>query len=150
MNTNRASKSDENFVRAFEAFEIKPGEFSHRCHLRMAYTYLCKLDTETTCLRLRHLLCGFLAHNGIKPSTKYHETMTRAWTLAVRHFMTQSPNTKSAEEFIDGNPGLLYSEVMMKHYSREVLHSDAARSRFVEPDLIPIPWHDDDSVETKV
>ena len=37
----------------------------------------------TGCARTLH---AFLACHGITPA-KYHETITRAWILAVRHFM---------------------------------------------------------------
>ncbi|MCH7639980.1 MAG: hypothetical protein IH855_11050 [Bacteroidetes bacterium] len=45
----------------------------------------------------------------------------------------------SAESFIEQNPELLDSKIMMTHYSAEVLISDEARTQFVEPDLDPIP-----------
>ena len=47
----------------------------------------------------------------------------------------------SAESFIDQNPEMLDSNIMMTHYSAEVLFSNEARARFVEPDLEPIPQH---------
>ena len=37
---------------------------------------------------------------------------------------------------------LLDSKIMMTHYSAEVLFSDEARARFVEPNLSPIPRYD--------
>jgi protein-S-isoprenylcysteine O-methyltransferase Ste14 len=45
----------------------------------------------------------------------------------------------SADAFMDLNPKLLDSGIMMTHYSAEVLFSPAARAAFVEPDLTPIP-----------
>ena len=75
----------------------------------------------------------------MEPSSKYHETMTQAWVLAVRHFMDSTLGTSSALEFIDANPKLLDTEIMMTHYSKDVLFSDMARGSFVEPNLVPIP-----------
>lgn len=144
---NLATTEDREFVRKLEAFEIEPADFNHRSHIRMAYTYLCDHDTKATCLRVRRVLCGLLSHNDIKPSAKYHETMTKAWALTVRHFMDGTPNTTSADEFIDANPKLLDTEIMKTHYSKELLFSDIARNCFVEPDLAPIPHYDGDFIE---
>ncbi len=89
---------------------------------------------------MREALLAFLEHNGVDPS-KYHDTMTRAWTLAVRHFMEATSSQDSADWFIEHNPKMLDSKIMMTHYSAQVLFSDEARAGFVEPDLDPIPRH---------
>ncbi len=39
----------------------------------------------------------------------------------------------------DNNPRLLDAKIMMTHYSAEVLFSEEARARFVEPNISPIP-----------
>jgi hypothetical protein len=49
--------------------------------------------------------------------------------------------SSSANQFIDKNPGMLDTKIMMSHYSAEVLFSDQARTLFVPPDLDPIPRH---------
>ncbi|MEM7434805.1 MAG: hypothetical protein AAF436_06600 [Myxococcota bacterium] len=134
-----ASEQDKSFIEALEAFELAPGDFDHRAHLRMAYAYLCEHDATTTCCKIREALRGLLAHAGIEPSTKYHETMTQAWVLAVRHFMACTPTTKSAAEFLEANPELLDTRIMSTHYSREALFSNVARRSFVPPDRASIP-----------
>jgi hypothetical protein len=53
--------------------------------------------------------------------------------------MQRSPAARSADAFIEANPALLDTRIMLTHYSRERLFSDAARREFVEPDLAPIP-----------
>lgn len=115
--------------------------FDHRAHVRLAYTYLAETDADTATSRMRTALLDFLRHHGI-PITKYHETMTRAWILAVRHFMETSPGSGSADAFIESNPRLLDARIMMTHYSTQLLFSDEARAEFVEPDLGPIPRHE--------
>ncbi len=128
------------FRRAFEAGAFAPADFSHRQHVRLAYVYLVDSDVNLALDRMRAALVCFLSHHGI-PATKYHETLTRAWILAVHHFMHRSPDASSADDFIDRNPMLLDSKIMLTHYSADLLFSDAARSGFVEPDLDPIPRH---------
>ena len=104
-----------------------------------AYVYLAEFDTEAAYLRMRDALAAFLAHHGVDPA-KYHDTLTRAWILAVRHFMEKA-DAESAESFIDQHPEMLDSKIMLTHYSAEVLFSDEARAAFVQPDLEPIPRH---------
>jgi hypothetical protein len=140
MLKHELSDEDREFRRAFEAGAFAPADFSHRQHVRLAYVYLVDCDVNLALDRMRAALVCFLSHHGI-PATKYHETLTRAWILAVHHFMHRSPEASSADDFIDRNPMLLDSKIMLTHYSAGLLFSDAARAEFVEPDLDPIPRH---------
>ena len=90
---------------------------------------------------MRRALRRLLDHNGVAP-TKYHETMTRAWLLAVRHFMSRCSESNSADSFMKSDPRMLDSKIMMTHYSAELIFSDEAREQFVQPDLSPIPDHE--------
>ena len=141
MLKHELSQSDRDFRMAFEAGAYAPADFSHRAHVRLAYVYLADSDVNLALERMRAALVAFLCKHDI-PASKYHETLTRAWLLAVRHFMEGSPPAPSAEAFIEGNPSLLDSKIMMTHYSAEVLFSDEARTKFVGPDLDPIPKYD--------
>jgi hypothetical protein len=134
------SSSDREFRMAFEAGAFTPADFSHRAHVRLGYVYLADSDVDLALERMRAALVSFLSHHGI-PASKYHETLTRAWILAVHHFMHRSPEATSADDFIDRNPMLLDTKIMLTHYSAGLLFSDAARAEFVEPDLDPIPRH---------
>lgn len=131
-----STDDDLAFRTAFESCQV--AEFDHRAHVRLAYVYLAEHDTDTAFQRMRDALRGFLAHRDNDPS-KYHDTLTRAWIMAVRHFMDRTPSASSADAFIDQNPKLLDAGIMMTHYSAEVLFSPEARAGFVEPDLDSIP-----------
>ena len=137
MEPHELSQEDRSFQSAFEGCTVTPTQFNHEAHLRLAYGYLVEYDVESAVQRMREALLNFLEHNGI-PRSKFHETVTRAWVLAVRHFMNRSTSTSSAD-FIAKNPELLDSKIMLTHYSASVLFSSDARSSFVEPDLDPIP-----------
>ena len=132
------SPDDRRFLEAFEACNIAPEAFDHPAHVRLAYIYLCEHAVDAAVVRMKDALLGFLAHNGIDPG-KYHETITRAWVMAVAHFMHESSPCDSAATFMARNPRLLDSQIMLKHYSAEVLFSPAARREFVQPDVRPIP-----------
>jgi hypothetical protein len=136
------SQSDRDFRAAFEAGAYAPADFSHRAHVRLAYVYLADWSVDIALERMRAALIGFLSRHQI-PASKYHETLTRAWALAVDHFMHRTPESSSADDFIDRNPVLLDSRIMLTHYIAGLLFSEGARAEFVEPDLDPIPRHQD-------
>jgi hypothetical protein len=137
---HKATPEDQAFARAFEACQIAPGAFDHAAHVRLAYVYLCEGRVDAAVDRMKQALLAFLAHLGVGPS-KYHETITRAWVMAVSHFMDESAACESAAAFMTLNPRLLDSRIMLKHYSAEVLFSPRAREEFVPPDVRPIPRH---------
>ncbi len=145
MEWHQLSAQDSEFRSAFEAGSVAPSEFNHAAHVRLAYIYLVEGDTDSAVRKMRESLLAFLEHNGIPPG-KFHETLTRAWVLAVQHFMNVSGNksgSTSADDFIAKNAELLDTRIMLTHYSASVLFSADARESFVEPDLDPIPQPND-------
>jgi len=137
MESHELSQDDRDFRSAFESCAVAPSRFNHEAHVRLAYIYLVESDVDSAVQRMRESLLRFIEHNRIPPS-KFHETITRAWVLAVRHFMNKSSST-SFQDFIAKSPVLLDSKIMLTHYSASVLFSSDARASFVEPDLDPIP-----------
>ena len=135
---NHTSDEDRDFRRQLESLQWPPSEFNHRLHVRLAYIYLCDKTQEDAFHAMRDWTFRYLSHHEIDPA-KYNETLTRAWMLAVRHFMARTPFSTSADDFIEKNPTILDSGIMMTHYSKCLLYSDKARRAFVEPDLDPIP-----------
>jgi hypothetical protein len=134
------SSEDRDFLNAFEACRVAPESFDHAAHVRLAYIYLCECPVDSAALRMREALLAFLAQHGIG-SGKYHETITRAWIMAVAHFMNESVPCESAAAFMARNSRLLDSKIMLRHYSAEVLFSPEARQAFVQPNVQPIPEH---------
>jgi hypothetical protein len=131
---------DRQFLSAFEHCTLSPAAFRHRDHVRLAFIYLTLHDADTALSAMRSGLQRFLAHVGA-PASKYHETITRAWLLAVEHFMREAGPVASFDQFAAAAPRLFVRGAMETHYTRELLSSDEARQRFVEPDLQPIPPH---------
>ncbi len=140
MVIHNLSAADRRFRAAFEAFRLSPAQFNHRAHLHIAYIYLVEHPDEAAFAQFRTTLLQFLGFHGVDVS-KYHETLTGAWILALRHFMEKSAPASSFEAFIEENPVLMDSRIMLTHYSRELLFSPEARQQFLEPDLSPIPRH---------
>lgn len=135
------SEEDYRFKERVEKLVLAAAEFDHKAHLRLAYIYLSGNSVSKSVDLMRHALHGLLEHAGIEPSEKYHETLTKAWILAVCHFMKCSAGSSSSEHFLKENEVLLNPKVMLTHYSESVLFSKDARVKFIEPDLEQIPRH---------
>ncbi|MEP4485506.1 MAG: hypothetical protein ABJ013_07760 [Halioglobus sp.] len=135
------SEADREFKNRVESCNFPVAEFDHKAHIRLAYVYLAENSTVETVHLVRDTLTALLRHAGVDPSQKYHETLTEAWVLAVSHFMRNTDDSQSADDFIKKNTAMLDSKIMMTHYSPEILFSDEARKAFVEPNLDPIPRH---------
>ena len=134
----RLSHEDKRFRDDFESGAIAPEQFSHREHIRLAYIYLCKGGLDEAYARTKEAIQSLLQRNHID-SAKYHETLTLAWLKAVRYFMGNTASADSAAQFIEQNPRLLDSKIMLTHYSPETLFSDEARAKLIDPDIEPIP-----------
>lgn len=132
------SAADQAFQRDFERGAVSPGDFTHRQHLRLAYTYLVQRGTvDAAYAAIRDAIQGFLKHHGVD-AAHYHETLTRAWTEAVAQFMQRCEQAASADAFLDASAPLLDSNALLTHYTAATLFSDAARQQFVPPDIAPI------------
>ena len=130
--------SDRELLDAFESCALPAAQFRHRDHVRLAFIYVALHDLDTALDLMRSGLHRFLANAGA-PSSKYHETITRAWLLAVQHFMREAGPVGSFEVFAARSPRLFAPGAMETHYTRELLESEEARRRFIEPDHEPIP-----------
>lgn len=135
---HKCSDDDIKFKHEFENCDLSPSKFNHTGHIRLAYIYLVYNDDDAAYELMRDSLIRFITHNDVDIS-KFHETITRAWILAVRHFMENDSGSNCANTFIENNPEMLDKNIMMTHYSTELLFSDEARQKFINPDLDPIP-----------
>lgn len=135
---NSVSSADRAFRSDFEAGTLKPAAFGHREHLRLAYVHIAEYGLRGASESFPRSLRAFLKRHDVDPG-KYHETLTQAWLLAVRHFMDRAGDAVCADDFLSRSPALLDRDLMLTHYSRERLFCEEARMRFLEPDLDPIP-----------
>lgn len=142
MSDHHLSADDIVLRSAFESGALPAAKFDHRAHVVVAYCYLATEGVDAAEESMRRGLRRYLEHHRIDPA-KYHETLTRAWILAVWHFMQRTGSTVSADDLIQRNPLLLDARIMLTHYSADLLFSTEARRKFVEPDLDPIPRHPD-------
>lgn len=132
------SKEDREFRRRVDGGQFPVADFDHRAHLRLAYVHRIEGGPDQALDRMRTSILGLLEQAGINPSTKYHETLTGAWVLVVDRALTEGPGCRSADDFIERHPELLDTRLLQRHYSPERLFSQAARERFLPPDLAPL------------
>jgi hypothetical protein len=125
--------NDEQFLARFERHALE--SFTHRDHVRLAFAYARRGGVEAAVQGARRIR-GFAEAAGAP--RKYHETMTVGWARVVAHLAVQWP-ALGFGEFVAAHPQLDRRDLLLSHYSRDLLFSDAARARFVEPDLLPLP-----------
>ena len=126
--------TDETFLARFEAASLD--SFGHRDHLRVAFAYARRGGVEHAVARARAGLRRLAAAHG-EPG-RYHETLTTAWARVVGHYALRA-REDDFDAFLAAHPRLLERDLLSAHYSGERLFSDAARTAFVEPDLVALP-----------
>jgi hypothetical protein len=127
---------DAGFLEPLRDVLSSADRFGHREHVSLAWRYTALADRQTAerwmCQAIHHLAS---AHG---MPEKYHETLTIAWTRIVGAHL-RPEGRASFDEFITCHPALLNKGLPERHFSRELLWSDGARARWVEPDLQPLP-----------
>jgi predicted enzyme related to lactoylglutathione lyase len=132
---------DQRFLQQFEDRSLPLAGWHHRQHIKVAYLYLRKYELAEAG---QHVADGIRAYNAAHqiadtPTSGYHETMTQAWLRLVDFVLRQYGPAESADDFFDAHPELWQSKTLRLFYSREQFMSAEAKTRFVEPDLAPLP-----------
>ena len=124
--------TDTDFARAFERGDVPPSEFTHRSHIRLAWVYLQEGPSfDTAVRRVRDGIRQFAAAAG--KADKYHETMTVGW-MTVLAAARDRVGAVSFDELLRLAPELADKDLLLRHYTRDRLFSDAARDAWVPPD----------------
>lgn len=128
--------SDDQFLATFERGEFAGDAFPHRAHLRMAWLYVTDLGPDAAIRRAADGIRNLARRNG-RPAL-YHDTLTRAWVYLVAAAIAHHRPATFAE-LLARHPQLLDKQLLLLHYSRDLLTSARARATWIAPDLIPIP-----------
>jgi len=116
--------NDATFVAALESGSLPKELMNHAAHLRLALIY--RGEPE----KAREVLLRYVDKVGAH--VKYNETLTWFWLKAV--------NAHEGDLAALLETPLADTNLPMRHWSPEVLWSDAARAGWVEPDLRPLPF----------
>lgn len=137
------SQDDRAFRRRVDGGRFPVADFDHRAHIRLAYVHAVEAGREDALERMKASILGLLAQAGVDPSTKYHETVTRAWLAVVIQAVEADNDVRCADDFIERHPELLHTDRIERHYSPARLYGEQARVRFLAPDrepLIALRW----------
>jgi hypothetical protein len=116
--------NDADFIAALESGTLPKPLMDHSAHLRLALIF--RGEPE----RAREVLLKYIERVGAQ--VKYNETLTWFWLRAVNAHEGDLPELLRSQ--------LADTNLPMRHWSPELLWSDAARAGWVEPDLRPLPF----------
>jgi hypothetical protein len=129
--------SDAEFAQAFLHGALPPERFHHRDHLRLAWFLIRERGFDEAARVIAAGIRRFAAQHG-QPE-KYHETMTQFWVRVTGHHAAARPDIADFDAFLAVFPTLLDTSLPYRHWQRETMTSEAARARWVEPDLLSLP-----------
>ena len=137
--------ADPELTAALPAITGTEGKFGHRQHIHLAFwavrRYGMPAATDRVCDWIRHLA----AYQRVPQ--KYHYTVSRAWMELVAHHAAAEPGCSDFDAFADRYPALLNKRLLSRHYRSATLASPQARRGWIEPDLDPFPWPDQDRID---
>ena len=124
-------------VRSFEDATVSRDVWKHAEHLVVALYYLTLHDLDTAYAKMKSGILNLLVKGFDVDLTKempYHETVTLFWMRVVAEYNA----AKNGASLLEKANDVAYKwdkDYPLKFYSRELLFSDEARARFVEPDI---------------
>jgi hypothetical protein len=128
--------SDDEFLSALRDGSLPPAQFNHMGHLRLGWICLQRLAPDDAVALVCSTIASYAASLGA--ATKFHRTMSEALLHIMR---AAGAHATTWDRFVAANPALAANAraLLARHYSDALLASDAARQRFVAPDLAPLP-----------
>jgi len=136
--------TDEELLACFENCTLDFGEWNHRAHVRVAYSYLARHPFEVALDRIREGIKAYNASQGVEegPTSGYNETTTVAFAhliAATHRAYGEVMPTSTGDEFCDTHPQLMSPKILRLYYSPAQRMSRDAKTTFVPPDLAPLP-----------
>ena len=135
---------DRELLAQFESRTLPFAQWTHRAHVKVAFLYLRECGFDAALDRLR---TGIKSYNGANnvpdtPTSGYNETTTHAFLHLIHATMRaygEVVPTPDAEAFCNAHPQLQHRHALRLFYSRQRRMHPDAKTRFVEPDLAPLP-----------
>jgi hypothetical protein len=135
---------DAELVRQFEACSLPFDQWTHRAHVRVAYTYLQRYPFKEALARIEPNIKRYNAANNVPegPTSGYNQTTTQALLHLIAAVMSAYAKThpvKNGDEFCDVHPQLMTKHALRFFYSPARRMEPRTKTEFVEPDLAPLP-----------
>ncbi|TMA41764.1 MAG: hypothetical protein E6J82_11340 [Deltaproteobacteria bacterium] len=115
---------DAAFIDALKSGTLPNHQMNHAAHLRLALVFRGQPE------KAREILLKYVVRVGAQ--VKYNETLTWFWLRAVNAHEGDLPALLRTQ--------LADTNLPLRHWSPELLWSDAARAQWVEPDLEPLTF----------
>lgn len=130
--------TDDEFLRSVLDASLPAGSFHHRDHLRLAWLVVRRHGADVAPAIVGHAIRHFAETH--RQAALYHQTMTEFWVRAVAHHVHERPDLDEFDRFLEAFPGLLERDLPLRHWTRPVLFTPAARARWEGPDVRPVPF----------
>ncbi len=135
---------DATLIRRFEDRTLPFDQWTHRCHVKVAWIYLSRHGLDEAIVRMRAGVKAYNAANDVPegPLTGYDETTTVAFMHIVHATMEAygaSHPVSGADAFCDTHPQLMTKHVLRLFYSPAQRIRPEAKTTFVPPDLTAFP-----------
>jgi len=132
----------EDLAKRFREVSLPRAEWTHEAHLAVGLWHVREFGAAEALERLRSGIRQLNEANGTANTTQggYHETITRAYVELLAQFLNRySPDIALAPILTDLlASGLAHRDALLAFYSRDCLHSAAARLAWAEPNLSPL------------
>lgn len=136
--------SDAEFLEQFERCTLPFDQWTHWAHVKAAFLYLRKNNFAAALQKMRAGIKAYNQANQVPDGSMqgYNETTTHAMLCLIHATMVaygEEFPTPDADSFCDTHPQLMSKHVLRLFYSPERRMHPDAKTRFVEPDLAPLP-----------
>jgi hypothetical protein len=134
---SETSRTDAEFLAAFEDTTLPRPEWTHAAHLRMAYLYLRDRSLEQA---LPRICDGIRKYNAAQGNfTGYNECVTVAFARIVAARLAADPSP-TFDAFAQANPDLFAEGIglLLRYYGYPVWKNPESRERFIEPEVLPL------------
>lgn len=110
--------------------------FGHREHIHLTWLAVRRHGTAAAVALVSDGIQRTARYAGAPQ--KYHATVSRAWVELVGFHVATEPDCPF-DTFLGNNPALLDKRLLTRFYRPSTLATAAARTRWVAPDVAPLP-----------
>lgn len=136
--------TDDELMQAFETRTLPFEQWTHRAHVKVAFTYLRQYSFDVALEKMRAGVKAYNAKHEVPegPTSGYNETTTQAFmhlVLATLNAYGEIFPTPTADDFCNMHPQLMTRHALRLFYSPGRRMHPLAKTQFIEPDLSPLP-----------
>lgn len=136
--------TDAQLLEQFEQLTLPFELWTHQAHVRAAFIYLQRHEFDQALDRLRAGIKAYNARHNVPESATsgYNETTTHAFAHLIAATMqayAELVPVADSQAFCEAHPQLMTRHALRLFYSPKCRMDAQAKTRFVPPDLAPLP-----------